>query len=193
MKVRSSLIASAVAVLIVVSSVSVQAFDERPGPPGMRPAKPPRGDFQGPPGPPGGPGSPGPQFGEDRDSPRLSPKVLQEKLGLSEQQIKDLRAKMEDFGEQIRKFRTNLMPLMEEKRNMMLSGKINQERLIKIDEEILKLRSDMLSQRLKMERDRLLTLTPDQVKRLAEMMPNPEERRMPGKMPPGRRPGPPEE
>ncbi len=51
----------------------------------------------------------------------------------------------------------------------------------------------MLSQRLKMERDRLLILTPDQVKRLAEMMPNPEERRMPGKMRPGRRPGPPEE
>ena len=122
----------------------------------MRPGKPPRGDFQGPPGPPGERGRPGPRFDEDREPPHLSPKTLQEKLGLSEQQVKDLRAKMDDHRQQIQKFRTDLMPLMEEKRNMMVSGKINQERLIKIDEEILKLRSDMVREQLKMERDRLL-------------------------------------
>jgi predicted nucleic acid-binding Zn-ribbon protein len=119
----------------------------------------------------------------------MSPKALQDKLGLSEQQVKDLRTKMDDHREQIEKFRTNLTPLMEEKRNMMVSGKINQERLIKIDEEIVKLRSDMLRERLKMERDRLLILSPDQVKRLGELMPKPEQRRMPSRP----RPGPPEE
>ncbi len=77
------------------------------------------------------------------------------------------------------KFRINIMPLMEEKRNMMMSGKINQERLIKIDEEIVRVRSDMLRERLTMERDRLLILSPDQVKRLGELMPKPEELRMP--------------
>ncbi len=46
MKVRSSLIAlsliaSAAAILIVVSSLSVLALDERPVPPGTRPGKPP--------------------------------------------------------------------------------------------------------------------------------------------------------
>ena len=138
-----------------------------------------RGDFQGPPGPPGERGRPGPRFEEDRDPPPLSPKALQDKLGLSEQQVKDLRAKMDNHGTQMEKFRANLMPLMEEKRNMMMSGKINQERLIKIDEEIVKVRSDMLRERLKMERDRLLILSPDQVKRFSELMPKPEERRMP--------------
>ena len=190
MKWKVSLIASAAALLLIMGSVSVRALDERPGPPGMRPGKPPRGDFQGRPVPSGERGRPGPRFDEDRDPPPLSPKALQEKLGLREQQVSELRAKTDDHRRQIQKFRTDLMPLMEEKRNMMASGKINQERLIKIDEEILKLRSDMLRERLKMERDRLLILTPDQVKRLSELMPKPEDRRMPGRTPPGERPGP---
>jgi len=191
MKVRSSTIAlslvASVATLVISGLVCAQPFGERPGPPGMRPGKPARGDFQGP---PGERGRPGPRFDEDREPSHLSPKALQEKLGLREQQVSELRAKTDDHRRQIQKFRTDLMPLMEEKRNMMASGKINQERLIKIDEEILKLRSDMLRERLKMERDRLLILTPDQVKRLSELMPKPEDRRMPGRTPPGERPGP---
>ncbi len=189
MKWNASLIALAAALLLIICSMSVQALDERSGPPGMRPGRPQRGEFQGPPGPPGERGRPGHRFEEDRDTPPMSPKALQDKLGLSEQQVKDLRTKMDDHREQIEKFRTNLMPLMEEKRNMMVSGKINQERLIKIDEEIVKLRSDMLRERLRMERDRLLILSPDQVKRLSELMPKPEQRRMPSRP----RPGPPEE
>jgi hypothetical protein len=189
MKWKVSLIASAAALLLIMGSVSVRALDERPGPPGMRPGKPPRGDFQGRPGPSGERGRPGPRFDEDRDPPPLSPKALQDKLGLSERQVEDLRTKMDNHREHMEKFRINIMPLMEEKRNMMMSGKIDQERLIKIDEEIVRVRSDMLRERLKMERDRLLILSPDQVKRLSELMPKPEERRMPS----GRRPGPPEE
>ena len=126
--------------------------------------------------------------------PQFLLKALQEKLGLSEQQVKDLRAKMDDRREQIRKFRASLTPLMEEKRNMMRSGKIDQERLIKIDEEIGKLRSDIFRERLKMERDRLLILTPDQVKRLSELIPKPEETDNPQEStPPGESQGPPEE
>jgi hypothetical protein len=188
MKWNVSLIASAAALLLIIGSVSAQALDERPGPPGMRPGKPPRGDFQGLPGPPGERGRPGPRFEDDRDPPPLSPKALQDKLGLSERQVEDLRTKMNSHRAQMEKFRANIMPLMEEKRNMMMSGKINQERLIKIDEEIVRVRSDMLRERLKMERDRLLMLSPDQVKRFSELMPKTEERRMPS----GRRPGPPE-
>jgi hypothetical protein len=108
------LIASVAAMLIVADFVCAQGFDQRPGPPGMRPGKPPRGDFQGPQGPPGERGRPGPRFDEDRELPHLLPKELEEKLGLSEQQVKDLRAKMHDHREQINKFRTGLMPLMEE-------------------------------------------------------------------------------
>ena len=175
MKWNASLIASAAALLLIMGSVSVRALDERPVPPGMRPGKPPRGDFQGPPGPSGERGRPGHRFDEDRDPPPLSPKALQDKLGLSEQQVEDMRTKMDNHRAHMEKFRTNLMPLMEEKRNMMMSGKINQERLIKIDEEIVRVRSDMLRERLKMERDRLLMLSPDQVKRLSELMPKPEE------------------
>ena len=198
MKMRSSLtalslIASVAAMLIAANFVSAQALDEPPGPPGMRPARPPRGDFRGPPGPPGGRVRPGPRFNEDREPPQFLLKALQEKLGLSEQQVKDLRAKMDEHREQIKKFRASLTPLMEEKRNMMRSGKIDQERLSKIDEEIGKLRSDILRERLKMERDRLLILTPDQVKRLSELIPKPEERTIPESTPPGERQGPPEE
>ncbi len=198
MKIRSSLmalslIASVAAMLIVADFLCAQGFDQRPGPPGMRPGKPPRGDFQGPPGPPGERGRPRPQFREGGVPHDLPPEALQEKLGLSEKQTTDLRTQLTNFREQTRKIQDNLRPLMEEKRNMMATGKINQERLIKIDEEIVKLRSDMLREQLKMERDRLLILTPDQVKRLGELMPKPGERRMPGMMPPGRRPGPPED
>ena len=187
MKWNVSLIASAAVLLLILGSLSVQALDERPGPPGMRPGKP-RGDFQSPPGPPGERGRPGPRFEDDRDPPPLSPKALQDKLGLSDRQAEDLRTRMDNHRAQMEKFRTNIRPLMEEKRNMMMSGKINQERLIRIDEEIVRVRSDMLRERLKMERDRLLILTPDQVKRFSDLMPKPEERRKPS----GRRPGPPE-
>lgn len=198
MKMRSSLIAlsliaSVAAMLIVADFACAQDFDEQPGLPGMRPPGPPRGDFAGPPGPPGSRSRPRPQFNEDREPPHFMLKRLQEKLGLSEQQVKDLRAKMDDHREQIKKFRTSLMPLMQEKRNMMMSGKINQERLSKIDEEIVKLRSDMLRERLKMERDRSLILTPDQLKRLSELMRKPGERRMRGRTPPGEKQGPPED
>ncbi len=189
MKWNASLIASGAALLIIICSMPVQGFDERPGPPGMRPGKPPRGDLQRQPGPPGERGRPGPRYEENRESPPLSPKVLQDKLGLNQQQVEDLRSKMEEHRAKTEGFRTNLMPLMEEKRNMIVSGKINQEKLLKIDEEIVRLRSEMLRERLKMERDRLLVLTPDQVKRLGELMPKPEDRRTPFES----RPGPPRE
>jgi len=217
MKMRSSLIAlsliaSVAAMSIVADFACAQPLDEwRPVPPGMRPRMPPRGEFQGPPGmrpgmqrrgdfqgppgepgrpgPPGGRGRPGSQFREGGEPHELSPEALQEKLGLSERQVTDLRTQLANFHEQTRKIHTDLRPLMEEKRNMMASGKVNQERLIKIDEEIVKLRSDLLRERLKMERSRLAILSPDQVTRLAELMPKPEERRMPGKMPRGQRPG----
>jgi len=189
MKWNAGLIASGTVVLIIIGFMSVQAFEERPGPPGMRPGNSPAGDFQAQPGPPGERGRPGPRFEENGSPPPLSPKVLQEKLGLSQQQVVDLRSKMEEHRVKIERFRPNLMSLMEEKRNMMISGIINQEKLAKIDEEIVRVRSEMLRERLKMERDGLLVLTPDQVKSFGELMPKPENRRMPVES----RPGPPRE
>ncbi len=69
MKWKVSLIASAAALLFIMGSVSIRALDERPGPPDMRPGKPPRGDFQGRTGPSGERGRPGPRFDVDRDPP----------------------------------------------------------------------------------------------------------------------------
>ena len=75
MKLRSSTIAlsliASVATLVISGLVCAQPFGERPGPPGMRPGKPARGDFQGP---PGERGRPGPRFDEDREPSHLSPR-----------------------------------------------------------------------------------------------------------------------
>jgi Spy/CpxP family protein refolding chaperone len=90
-----------------------------------------------------------------------------EKLKLTEGQLKQMRQLSVDFQSRTRKARTALMGLHDEKRTMVISGKIDLAKLAKLDEEIVKLTSEVMSEDFKMEREQLSTLTPEQADRLA--------------------------
>ncbi|AFM27081.1 Spy/CpxP family protein refolding chaperone [Desulfomonile tiedjei] len=95
---------------------------------------------------------------------------MKEALGLNDQQLKDMRGQFAQFRDRTRKLRTGLHALKDEKRTMMISGKIDQDRMTKIDDEMVKLKSEMLRERLKLQRDRLSLLSSDQVDRLADLL-----------------------
>jgi protein CpxP len=90
------------------------------------------------------------------------------KLGITDDQKKQIRALYVGFQDRTRKARTDLMSSMDEKKTMVLSGKIDQAKLAQIDEQIVKLRGDVMRERLKMKRDRLGLLTPEQIGRIAD-------------------------
>jgi hypothetical protein len=81
--------------------------------------------------------------------------------------MRKLRA---DFQERTRKARTALYGLNDEKTAMLASGKIDMEKLAKIDEEILKAQTDVLRERLKMQRERLKLLSEEQLERLGDFL-----------------------
>ncbi len=93
--------------------------------------------------------------------------AIQKKLGLTDDQKKQLRALTVGFRDRTRKARTDLTSLRDEKKTMLLSGKIDQQKLAQTDDQIVKLRSDIMRERLKMLRDRLALLTPEQIGRLS--------------------------
>jgi len=51
---------------------------------------------------------------------------------------------------------------------MLLSGKIDQQKLAQIDDQVVKLANDLLREKLKLRRDRLAALTPEQIERIAD-------------------------
>jgi len=60
------------------------------------------------------------------------------------------------------------MSLRDEKKTMFLSGKIDQQKLAEIDDQIVKLVSDVLREKLKLRRDRLALMTPKQIGLIAD-------------------------
>jgi Spy/CpxP family protein refolding chaperone len=63
-----------------------------------------------------------------------------------------------------------LKSLKDEKKTMLLSGKIDQQKLAQIDDQIVKLVPDLVKEKLKLRRDRLAQLTPEQIGRVADWM-----------------------
>ena len=51
---------------------------------------------------------------------------------------------------------------------MLISGKIDQQKLAQIDDQIVKLQSDLLKEKLKLRRERLAILTPEQIEKLGQ-------------------------
>ncbi len=94
--------------------------------------------------------------------------AIQKKLGITDDQKKQMRELQVGFRDRTRKARTDLVSLMDEKKTMMLSGKIDQQKLAQIDDQIVKLRSDVMRERMKLWRDRLALLTPEQIGRIAD-------------------------
>ena len=94
--------------------------------------------------------------------------AIAKRLGITDDQKKQMRALQVGYRDRTRKARTDLASLRDEKKTMMLSGKIDQQKLAQIDDQTVKLRSDLMRERLKLRRDRLALLTPEQIGRLAD-------------------------
>jgi len=123
--------------------------------------------------PPGHPGMRGPdsmsseQFGEGRHH-RGGLSYLIKKLGITDEQKKQFRGLYVGFMDRTRKTRSDLMALKDEKKTMLISGKIDQQKLAQIDDQVVKLRSDLMKEALKLKRDRLALLTPEQLEKVAD-------------------------
>lgn len=95
---------------------------------------------------------------------------LFEKLGLTEDQLAKIRQMAVESRSKTRKSRLKAMELMDEKKTMLMSGKIDMKKLTDIDEELIKAKTEIQRERLKGKRDLLGLLTPDQLKKLADSM-----------------------
>jgi len=94
--------------------------------------------------------------------------AMMKKLGITDEQKKQIRALYVGFRDRTRKTRMERMSLKDEKKTMLLSGKIDQQKLAQIDDQIVKLVSDLVREKLKLRRDRLALLTPEQIGRVAD-------------------------
>lgn len=101
---------------------------------------------------------------------RHSLKAIMEKLGITDEQKKQFRSLYVGFNDRTRKARTELMGLRDEKKTMLLSGKIDQQKLAQIDDQLVKAKTDLLKEKLKFRRERLALLTPQQLDKVADWM-----------------------
>jgi len=157
-----------VLILALVTLAFATCFIAFAAPPGSPPGPPPHGEgfIGGPPGPPPGP----PPHGGDFPGLLDGPPDLLEKLKLTDDQQKQMRLAYVDFQDKTRKARTALMGLRDEKRTMLISGKLDQARLAKCDEDTVKLASEVMAEDLKMKREQFSKLTPEQVNLLADFL-----------------------
>jgi periplasmic protein CpxP/Spy len=138
---------------------------------------------QGPPAAPGGPPAmkgamghlAGPPTGPPEEFMGKGPsghslEGLMKKLGITDEQKTQIRALYTGFQDRTRKTRMELMSLKDEKHTMLLSGKVDQQKLAQMDDQIVKLKSDLMKERLKLRRDRLGLLTPEQISKVADLM-----------------------
>ena len=102
--------------------------------------------------------------GEDRME------MMHKKLGLTDEQKKAMRQLYASFRDKTRKARMELATLKDEKKTMLIAGNVDQKKLAQIDEQVVKQVSEVLTDRLKVKRDWLAMLTPEQVDRLASLV-----------------------
>jgi Spy/CpxP family protein refolding chaperone len=149
---------------VATTGIAVQAYqDEGSVPEPFQLAAAP-GDDSGP-----------PQFGRPEFKGRHGRRGrgwrgLAERLGLSEEQRDKMREIKVDFKNQTRKTRISLLSLKDEKRTMIMSAKIDQKKLKELDDAIVKAKTELMTARFKMKRERLKLLTPDQLKKLADFV-----------------------
>src|SRR5208283_6084850 len=86
---------------------------------------------------------------------RHSLEAIQKKLGITDEQKTKIRALYVGFKDRTRKTRMDLMSLKDEKKTMLLSAKVDQQKLTQMDEQTVKLVSDLLKEKLKLRRDRI--------------------------------------
>ena len=98
----------------------------------------------------------------------LSLEAILKNLGITDVQKSQIRDLYVGFQNRTRKTRMELDSLKDEKNTMLLSGKVDQQKLAQIDDKIVNLVSDVMRERLKLRRDRLAFLTPEQIGRVAD-------------------------
>jgi Spy/CpxP family protein refolding chaperone len=151
-------------VLGIIIAASATCVFAEPSAPVPFPPPPHLGAFfGGPPGPP-------PPHGGGGFGLWDAPPPLIEKLKLTDDQLKQMRQVYVDFQDKTRKARNALMGLHDEKKTMLISGKLDQAKLAKIDEDVAKLASEVMAEDLLMKRQHLAKLTPEQVNLLADFL-----------------------
>lgn len=145
---------------VLTLGVAAFSYGAQDGPAG--PANPPMMQS----GPGDNPARPGAFARPGHHGPGLE--AIHKKLGITDDQKKQMRALQVGFRDGTRKARMDLASLRDEKKTMMLSGKIDQQKLAQIDDQVVKLRTDLMREKLKLRRDRLALLTPEQIGRLAD-------------------------
>ena len=158
MKKQALLLAPMVAFLAMGVMLAVAGAQDNPGTSFAAPA------MQG--AAPQSPAQSGQVTGRWHHGPSL--KAIMEKLGITDEQKMKIRGLYVGFAERTRKTRMDLKSLKDEKKTMLLSGKIDQQKLPQIDDQVVKLVSDLLKEKLKLRRDRLALLTPEQIGRVAD-------------------------
>ncbi len=99
---------------------------------------------------------------------RHSLEAIFKKLGLTDTQKTQMRTLTVGFRERTHKTRMELRSLKDEKKTMLLSGKVDQQKLAQMDDKIVNLVTDVVREKLKLRRDRLALLTPEQMGRVAD-------------------------
>ena len=158
MKKQALLLVPMVAFLAMGVMVGIAGAQDNPGTSFAAPA------MQG--AAPQSPASSGEVTGKWHHGPSL--KAIMEKLGITDAQKKKIRALYVGFQDRTRKTRMELRSLQDEKRTMLLSEKIDQQKLAQMDDQVVKLVSDVLREKLKLKRDRLALMTPEQIGRIAD-------------------------
>lgn len=95
--------------------------------------------------------------------------VLQRRLRLTGQQKRQMQSLYTSFEDRTKDSRSKFVSLLNEKKDQLRSGKIDEKKLADLDDQIVKLRSNIFRDRLQLVRDRLALLTPDQTRRLAQL------------------------
>ncbi len=158
MNKRALLVLSMVALLGMCAIVAISTAQSSPVMSSSSPA------IQGAAGQPSDP----PKEFAGRCHHRHSLEAIQKKLGITDEQKTKIRALYVGFKNQTRKARMELRSLKDEKKTMLLSGKIDQQKLTQMDDQTVKLVSDLLKEKLKLRRDRLALMTPEQIERIAD-------------------------
>lgn len=91
-------------------------------------------------------------------------------IGLSPEQASQMRTVTTRAMQKIKRCRSATKKINEEKVNMFLCGRVDRDRLEMLDREYLRYHTQLISERLKMQRERVILLNEDQVKLLGNFL-----------------------
>jgi Spy/CpxP family protein refolding chaperone len=158
MNTRSLLMIPAVVALVLGTGIGVYAAKDQPGVPSsvtaVKPGPPPSADQSDEPG--------------KQSFHRHSLQAIAQRLGLTDEQKNQFRSLYVGYRDHTRKARMELRSVADEKKTMLMSGKVDRQKLATLDEQVVKLTGDVLGERLKVRRDRLGLLSPEQRSRAAD-------------------------